>query len=272
MDGFENKDKKLKLLSYLFNSLGNINVLDPNCLDKTKNDQLMDLLNNFEEIEYCLRLNYPQIIQCFYFFKNKIHKIIYEEEKIIDIQFDQTKLSLAYNFYLNLLINDNLAITNYSYPIQLIKELNNIQKNLNEKYKAIFYAKCIIDLINNYKELEIYDEENEEEELNRIEDDIIKHIENNISIFKDINLNISEENFRTKKIDEIYSEIINSLIINGKLEDYDYTINILNQLELEKISMTEKIMEQLYKSLDTKNDFIKNYIINKKEDFSDEKK
>ena len=265
MDNAENKSKKLKLLSYIFNS-------NLNCLNKIKKDPLMDLLTDFEEIEYYLHLNNPHIMLFFYSSKKKIHKILYEEEQIIDIKFDQTKLNLAYNFYLNLLINDNLAITNYSYEIQLIKELNNIRRNLNEKYKAIFYAKCIIDLINNYKELEIYDEEKEEEELNIIEDEIIKHIENNINIFKDINLNINEENFRTKTIDEIYSEIINSLIINGKLEDYDYTSNILNQLELEKISMTEKLLEQLYESLDISKDYIKKYIINKKEDFSDEKK
>ena len=48
-----------------------------------------------------------------------------------------------------------------------------------------------------------------------------------------------------KKIDEIYSEIINSLIINKKFNNYDFCCGIINQLGLEKIEITKTIFEGL---------------------------
>ncbi len=63
-------------------------------------------------------------------------------------------------FYLNLLINDNKAIVNYSYSIDLINEITNLQKKISDTiYKKIIISKIIIDLIYNYKQSDNYKEE-----------------------------------------------------------------------------------------------------------------
>ena len=245
-----------------------------------KKDPLMKLLKNFKEIDYLLKLNLSEVIKYIYFSREEVHKILYDEEKLISIEFNtkeknyETKIKLSYNFYLNLLINEKYTITNYSYSIDLIIKLNDIQKEEKDKdkYRAIFYSKCILDLINNYKQLDEYDDENEET-LNNMEDDNKKYIEENINIFKDINANLSEkeELFISTKIDLIFSEIINSLIIRRKFSDYEYTYNIINQLELENIDITQTMYEKLFIILDKDKDYMRNYIMTKKEDLLEEK-
>ena len=229
-------------------------------------DPLTNLLKDFEEIENLLDLNLCRETNYIYFSKEKIHKILYDAEELIDIKFDKTKNDLAYNFYLNLLINDNTTITNYSYSLDFINELNN-EKKLKEEtelYKSIFYAKCIIDLINNFKQLDDYDDENEDK-LNIIKGDNEKYIKEKINIFNDI-ININEKDFKSNKMDEIFSDIINSLIINEKNKDYEFICDIINQLELENIDITKNIFEQMKKILDKENNKIQKYIIIKKED------
>lgn len=68
------------------------------------------------EIKYIIELNNSEFISFFYFVKNDIHQILFEEEEIIDIQYDRKRIELPFLFYLNLLIRDNLEVINYSYP------------------------------------------------------------------------------------------------------------------------------------------------------------
>ena len=49
-----------------------------------------------------------------YFNKNKLHKILYEEEEDIFIKSTLYSQKLSYLFFLNLLIYDNLNIINYN--------------------------------------------------------------------------------------------------------------------------------------------------------------
>ena len=233
-------------------------------------DPLMYLFKNFEEISKFLfsKADSYDIINYLYFAKAKIHDILYNEEELINIEFNDTKKELAYNFYLNLLIKEDDTINNYSYSFEYIKKLNDIRKNLSEKYKSIFYAKCILDLINIYKGLEIFDKENKEEELNKIQEDNSIVIKDNINIFSNnnIKLKINENVFKLKKIDAIFSDIINSLI-NDKSENFDFMFNIINQLELESINITQTIFETIRKILNKENNNnINKYRIEKKED------
>ena len=232
---------------------------------------IMYLISNYKEIEYLLDLNTSKILKYLYFSKKKIHNILYDEEELINIKYDETKNNFSYNFYLNLLINDNLTIANYSYPIDFIEKLNENKFKSNEKYKLIFNSKFIIDLIDNYKQLDEYDEESEEEILNKIKEENYEYIKNNINIFKDLNLNINEKELNAEKSDKILSEIINSLIINNKFENIEYSYNIIKQLELENIDITKTIFDQLFKILDKENEYIKKYKITKKEDLLEEK-
>ena len=83
--------------------------------------------------------------------------------------------------------------------------MNNIE--LNNKYKLIMTSKIIIELINNYKETDEYDE-SQDIELNDIEKKGKEIIKNNINILKDIKLEINEKYILKKNIDKIYIDII----------------------------------------------------------------
>ena len=65
------------------------------------------------------------------------------------------------------------------------------------------------------------------------------------------------------KIDEIYSEIIISLI---KSNNFKYCYKIFPQLDLEKIDITQTIKDEIYKLLDINNNYIKQYDILKAKD------
>ena len=62
------------------------------------------------------------------------------------------------------------------------------------------------------------------------------------------------------KIDEIYIYIINMLIITNRIDDYEYTYKIIQELDLENIDLTKTMFEELSKTLNNK-EYIKNYKI-----------
>ena len=145
-------------------------------------------------------------------------------------------------FYLILLINDNTDCVNYSYSLDLIKQINKEQEknNQNEVYKLVLIAKIIIELIEIYKNQFDYNEE-ENKDLENIENNNKSIIKNNIKKFSEIGLLWSENEINVKTIDEIYIGIIIALIKSKQLNDID----ILNQLDLECIYLTNKMLDIL---------------------------
>ena len=234
-------------------------------------DPLTNIISHYEQIEYLSKLNNINILKYFYFSRNKIHKILYDKENLINIEFvHEISTKLSYHFYLNLLIDEDVNISNYSYSYDFIEQINNLQKGINGKYTKIFLAKIIIGLIQNYEQSDEYNEENEEE-LEKIKNENLDVIKNNIIIFKELNLNLNEKDILDKKIDILYSEIIKSLIINENIENYDFSYNIINQLDLENIDITEAIFNSLHKFLDKDGGYINKYIVKNKEDLLDVK-
>ena len=129
-------------------------------------------------------------------------------------------------------------------------------------------SKIIIDLIYNYRGSDEYNENMDRFELEEIEKENGLIIKNNIAIFKEINLNLNEDDILIKNVDEIYAEIINALIRSKKVEDFEYAYNVLEQLDLKNIDLTKTIFE----SLMNEQNCIKDYEINNIEDLNDEKK
>ena len=175
-------------------------------------------------------------------------------------------------FYLYLLIVDKKNEINYNFSIEYIRNIyNNMNENYNNKYKLIMISKIIIELINNYRGANEI-EESQNKELNKIIDKSKEIIKNNINILKDIKLEINEKDIIQMNIDKIYIYIIKSLIIERKFENYEYTYNIINELELEKINITKIMFEELFQILNSNNNYINDYIILKEKDLYDEKK
>ena len=218
------------------------------------------LISNYEEIKTILDLKEENIYKYLYFNKKKIHGIngiLYEEEEVINVDFEIEKTMIFY-FYLNLLINDNETIVNYLYSNKFINEITNLQKKIRDTiYKKIIISKIIIDLIYNYKQSDNYKEE-EEEILNEIENE---------------NKAVMGDNFKPPKkigLEEIYIEIIKSLIKSKKFDNYEETYQIISELELENIIITKTMFDNLNNILNSEE--CKYYIINNIEDLLNQKK
>ena len=221
----------------------------------------------FDKVKQKLESN-PDNMKYIYFIRKWFHKILYEREELIKIEFEEQKRNLYYNFYLNLLIKENPEIKNYAYSLDFIKEINIERKKTSQKYKFIMLSKIIIDLIYNYRGSDEYNENMDRFELEEIEKENRLIIKNNIAIFKEINLNLNEDDILIKNVDEIYAEIINALIRSKKVEDFEYAYNVFQQLDLKNIDLTKTIFESLMNGQNC----IKDYEINNIEDLNDEKK
>ena len=132
-------------------------------------------------------------------------------------------------------------------------------------------AKCINDLINYYKQTEEYNEE-EDDILNSMKKENSIIIKNGLDILNIFGLNYDEKKIEKIGIDEIFIEIIISLIKGRKLDDYEYTYNIFNQLDLLSIDLTKKMFDELLKVLNKKERYVNDYLILKFDDLFDEKK
>ena len=130
------------------------------------------------------------------------------------------------------------------------------------------FSKIIVDLIDNYRETDEYNEKVDDLDLIGIEKENRQIIKNNIVVFKEIGLNLNEDDILKKKIDEIYIEIINTLIRSKKIEYFEYAYNIFEQLDLKNISLTKII----FNGLMNEQNFIKDYELNYIEDLNDERK
>ena len=246
-------------------------------------EPLVKLISNFSEIEQILNIDKSRIIHYFYFSNEKIHNILYDEEKEIQINYDE-KNSTSYYFYLSLLIMAKLEIINYKYNFEYVRKVFNKVKSINEsqKYKLVIMSKLLNVLITNYKGIIGDEDENEDEdedknkknedinELKKIEEENNKIFTDNIIIFKEINLHFEE--IKSKNIDEICIIIIKALIKLKKFEDYEYTYNIIDQLDLENIAITKLMLDELLIILKEDEDCINYYKIANIEDLFNEKK
>ena len=257
-------------LSFIVRLCFEITITNPFYIDK---NNLMFILTNFDQLEEILENEHSKKLLFLYFNRFKIHQILYDSDKVVQINLSDNNKNLYSYFYLTALIPENKEIIDYSYNIDLIRELNNNNNNNNKnnKYTLIITSKIIIELIKNFRGTEMYEETEHEKELTIIENENKDLITKNIKNIDFINIYDAEEIF-SKKIDEIYIGIIKALIINRKLEDYENTYNIINQLDLENIYIDEIMYNGLYEILLSDKNYINDYIILNIEDLLNEQK
>ena len=254
----EDRNSKIKLANILVT-----NKIDIECRN-------LELLSDYSQIEEIMRLDKLISLKLIYFNKTNIHKILYETDNIIYL--DYFYKNIGSYFYLDLLISDIKNIVNYSYPLNFIQKIVNYSGKILKIVNKLIFARIIINLLYNYKQTDIYNEKEEEDELNKIENNDKSLIKNNIKIFKDFGLNFTENDFVKKKIDELYIEIIIGLIKKHKFEDYEYVHDIFEQLDLENIDITKHMFDKLYKILSKVDNCIKEYLIKNEDDLMEIKK
>ena len=229
------------------------------------NNPIFKLLLKYPEIENIIKVNKPEILKFLYFNRKNIEQILYDSEEVININSNMTK-NISNYFYLTLLINQaDPEIINYKYSLSFIKEIN-LLKSKNGSLEDIILSKTILELIN------YFDGKDNENELNEMKDYNINRIKENIDKLKELNLELDQEKISQINIDEIYINIISSLIKTNKIDDFEYTCKIINQLDLENISITEKMFNDLSKLLDTNEIYMTDYKIKEKDDLFVNKK
>ena len=233
-------------------------------------NKIFDLFN-IKDIKKIILIDEENIYKFLYFNRQKINFILYENEDFIYVK-ENNNIELKIIFYLSLLIRENENIINYTYSIELIKNLNDKRKKEQKKIRKIMIAKILLEFIYNYKGIDDSEKNYSEydDEVDRYIKENLETIHQNIDSIKKFNLN--ENDILSQKIDKLYSIVINNLIVNKKLDESQSTNDIIEQLDLKLINITKDIFDELVKILDKEKNYIKDFIISKREDLFDSKK
>ena len=248
-----------------------------NSIIKTKNDPFCHLLNAFNDYWQIVSFIKPKtnFIIFLYNNKEKVHDILYNADNYIKISDELLDSNLYNSFYLFLLIRDREEMINYILPFSYIKKLYNQMKDEKFKFKNMIIAKLILEFLNNYKNSDNEDESIDENIISELEEKINVHIKKDINIFNEIELDMNEDEFIKKNIDELYLDIIISLIKNDKLTDFDLSKEIFEQINLDVIYIPfvqKNLLDKIQDVLNTNNDYIKKYIIQNIDDLHNQKK
>ena len=233
-------------------------------------DPINKLMNNYHEIEIIKEFGKENLTKYLYFNKKNVHKILYDSNETIHIEYNS---NLSYNFYLLLLINNDIDILNYTFDFNYIRKMfEDIDKNEVLLSKLIM-SKIILELIDEYNEIYDANDENEVSKEQKIFVEVKYAISSTFTYYQNLNIindKMKLSEFYSKKIDEIYIELINNLIKSNKIEEEN--IYIFEQLDLENIILTEKMFNDIYKTLNADEDYINDYLILNEADMSNKKK
>ena len=254
------KDKKSILIS----------IASHQTYDKYFSSQ-KNLLSNMDELNFFLE-NGNIIIFVLYFYKTIIARILYDNDEVIYIKNSYiNKSNISDYFFISLLIKEDPNIINYTYSKDIINDLKKLllKNEPEKKISKIIISKIGIDLLNNYKNTDNYDE-SESEELINMEKEFYNIIKNNINE-SNFNLNYTITEIISEKIDLIYIGIILNLIKQRKMENYEYTLDVLKQMDFENIKLTKNMIDKLNELFEDKN-ILNYYQIRKPIDLSNETK
>lgn len=225
-----------------------------------------ELIGSYQDIENILLNKEINIIEYIYLNKDRINQILYDEETNIKIE-QNYLVKFSDYIYLYYILAESRDVVNYIFEIELIDAFNDILLATKSKIKMIILSKLEIFFI------DYYFEQKDDEKIKKYEDmkNKCKQIINvNINYLKEDIADLNIDNLLSDDIENIYTEIIKSLIINGKLNDSDKTIKLLDDLEIKHIRLNKKFYDNLSKILIEKN--LNKYKISDIDDISDENK
>ena len=225
-----------------------------------------ELIGSYQDIENILLNKEINIIEYIYLNKERINQILYDEETNIKIE-QNYLVKFSDYIYLYYILAESRDVVNYIFEIELIDAFNDILLATKSKIKMIILSKLEIFFI------DYYFEQKDDENTKKYEDmkNKCKQIINeNINYLKEDIADLNIDNLVSDDIENIYTEIIKSLIINGKLNDSDKTIKLLDDLEIKHIRLNKKFYDNLSKILIEKN--LNKYKISDIDDISDENK
>ena len=241
--------------SEVFNILEDINNKDEKAKIKII-DPVQESIENYANIKSILENKGINIFEYLYLNKERIHIILYNEDENITINSEMMKKFSDY-YYLYFLIRAE-ELLNYKYEYGFLSELKekvNIEKS---PIKKIIFSKILLCLIKNFNE--IYGDEFGDK-CEEMEEDCKNWINSEKYSLKKYNINLDMDKLVDDgvEIDDIYINILISLIKNNKLNDSQDTLNILSELEIKDLRLNKKIYNGL-KPIFNEND-LKKYLI-----------
>ena len=225
-----------------------------------------ELINNKDNITSILKGRDLNVLEYLYLNRHKIHKILYDSDSTITINEEMLKEYTDY-YYLYCLIKYQSVLINFKYNFQIVQDAYDKQIISKGIIKRIIMSKIVITIIDNFLEEE---EDNEIiDKCTNIKTKCIEYINNNKQELnkyqKDLDLDNLEK--RDVFIEDIYSDIIYTLIINNKLNQSE---EILNELEIKKIRLNKSIFDSINNAFSEEN--INNYEISEYNDFFNQDK
>ena len=236
----------------------------------SENDPLHKLLNEYTEIEKIKEIAKENFTKYLYLNKEYVHNILYDADKTIHIEYNNY---LSYNYYLLLLLKDKPDYLNYTFDFGYIKKMIENQKNNEKIFIKLIMLKISLDLIDEYNETHDYNEIKDDLNERKLIDINIYELSSVLSdnyYLEAINIKWTQKDFCSKKVDDIYIEIINNMIKYRKLEEEN--LFIFEQLDLKNIIINQKMFDEISITLDADEDYIKDYMIKNESDMSDNKK
>jgi len=238
------------------------NIVDLELLEKIINEYLIKFKksNNIDEnskidiikLSEYMEIDKNKMIELLYFNIDSFHQVLYDFDTEIILEVE--KQNLYSIFYLALLIEDSQNTIDYSFTIQLIRDIKNIlvenHKNKSNIFSSLILTKAIYDLVDAYKGLDEY--YNNIKEIHEIETSntiIIENLINDINNNNELRFNLSLEYIKSNTIDQIYICILIGLLKN-KYEDYNYIYNKITEMEIESVKITKKMFEEITNFLD----------------------
>ena len=237
-----------------------------------RNDKEYLLKSHEENMKLLKKQHEENMIKLCYLHKEEIHKILKKEDEIINIKEENIhQQGLMSLFYLKLVIKSDKFEINYSYDKALV---NNIDRRIKEETKPL--KKLILyilfdTILENYQQLDKSEGSTTSEEIEKLIKDNKNSLEKQLPLLKEYNINLVHN--KDIDLEYIYCEIIEYLIKNKKFEEYKFTENIMEQLDLKNICLTRNIYEALKKFFEenTNEEFISGYRIKNFESLINEK-
>ena len=209
-----------------------------------------ELVTNYSEIGMLLEQKNGQFLKLFYFNRENINEVLYEANEIISIDINQTK-KLSDLFYLDLLIKENENVVNYIFPKETFISLSDELLSIKRSPKKIILAKIIYDLIESFEGFGNYDEKINESKLINLRNLCLKEIKDEIENDKIFWNDVDIDNILIMSIDELYAKIIIK-VYHTDFFSYENALNILDDLELEDITINENIYKKLINFLNNR--------------------
>lgn len=238
--------------------------------DINENDPLYKLLNEYTEIEKIKEIAKDNFTKYLYLNKEYVHNILYDEDKTIHIEYNN---NLSYNYYLLLLLKDKPDYLNYTFDFGYIQKMIENQKNNENIFTKLIMLKISLDLIDEYNETNDYNEIKDDLNERKLIDINIYELSSVLSdnyYLEEINIKWTQKDFCSKKVDDIYIEIIINMIKCRQLEEEN--LYIFEQLDLKNVIINQKMFNEISITLDANEDYITDYMIINESDMSNNKK